>query len=108
MAAPLRTCVGCRRVEDRNQLLRWVVDPQNPSRVLFDPTRSASGRGAWLHPDPECVRQAVRRRAFARAYRSGLIAHDEAALLAALREVSRPGGPSHTQTESGSGQVETR
>ncbi|MEZ5189928.1 MAG: YlxR family protein [Schumannella sp.] len=28
------------------------------------------GRGAWLHPDPGCVEQAIRRRAFGRALRA--------------------------------------
>lgn len=32
--------------------------------------RSRPGRGAWLHPDPDCLAEAVRRRAFARALRA--------------------------------------
>lgn len=31
--------------------------------------RSLPGRGAWLHPDPDCLTAAVKRRAFARALR---------------------------------------
>ena len=109
MAIPQRTCVGCRLVAERNQLLRWVLDPQRPHRLVADPTRSASGRGVWLHPDAECARQAVRRRAFARAFRSGAVEHDLDALLAVMREVPRPGNPTPTvPTESGSGPVETR
>ncbi|WP_328795956.1 YlxR family protein [Halosaccharopolyspora lacisalsi] len=34
-----------------------------------DPHRGQPGRGAWLHPDPECLRLAERRRAFPRALR---------------------------------------
>jgi predicted RNA-binding protein YlxR (DUF448 family) len=37
--------------------------------VIVDPAGNLPGRGAWLHPDPQCVREAIRRRAFARALR---------------------------------------
>lgn len=106
---PQRTCLGCKQVDDQSQLLRWVVDAQDPTRVLPDPTRRKSGRGAWLHPTPECVQQAARRRAFSRAFRSASVRHDVDELLSALS-----GGPPrdgyHTEKtpESGSQAVETR
>jgi hypothetical protein len=37
-------------------------------RVVID-RRRQGGRGAWLHPADRCLEQAVRRRAFARAFR---------------------------------------
>ena len=37
--------------------------------VLPDPQRRAAGRGAWIHPDPGCVAQAARRKAFGRGLR---------------------------------------
>jgi predicted RNA-binding protein YlxR (DUF448 family) len=37
--------------------------------VVADPRGRIPGRGAWLHPVPECVELAQRRRAFARALR---------------------------------------
>jgi uncharacterized protein len=37
--------------------------------VVPDPRRRAAGRGAWVHPDPACVEQAIKRRAFVRALR---------------------------------------
>jgi uncharacterized protein len=39
-------------------------------RVTQDPARALPGRGAWLHPRPECLAAAQRRNAFARAFRS--------------------------------------
>jgi uncharacterized protein len=38
-------------------------------RVLPDPKRRQQGRGAHIHPDPTCLAQAERRRAFGRALR---------------------------------------
>ncbi|MEW5812901.1 MAG: YlxR family protein [Actinomycetota bacterium] len=37
--------------------------------VTVDAAKRLPGRGAWLHPDPGCLREAVRRRAFGRALR---------------------------------------
>ncbi|WP_242613793.1 YlxR family protein [Herbihabitans rhizosphaerae] len=39
------------------------------SRLQVDPRRRLPGRGAWIHPDPDCLRLAERRRAFPRALR---------------------------------------
>ncbi|WP_267127722.1 YlxR family protein [Demequina phytophila] len=38
-------------------------------RAVVDERRSLPGRGAWLHPGPECLAQALRRRALPRALR---------------------------------------
>ncbi|MBA3488900.1 MAG: YlxR family protein [Longispora sp.] len=64
---PIRTCVGCRLRAPASELLRLVVDGQH---IRPDPTRKLPGRGAHLHPDPECLALAVRRRAFGRALRT--------------------------------------
>jgi predicted RNA-binding protein YlxR (DUF448 family) len=54
-----------------------------PVPVVPDPRHRAPGRGAWLHPDPECAELAQRRRAYGRALRvSGPV--DPAAVLAYL------------------------
>ena len=37
--------------------------------AIVDIRRSMPGRGAWLHPDPDCLAQALRRRALPRALR---------------------------------------
>jgi predicted RNA-binding protein YlxR (DUF448 family) len=41
-------------------------------RVVVDPRASLPGRGAWLHRDRGCLEQAIARKAFARAFRSGV------------------------------------
>ncbi|WP_082556421.1 YlxR family protein [Modestobacter sp. Leaf380] len=63
---PVRTCVGCRRRAPVTDLLRVVV---RESRLTPDPARRLPGRGASVHPTPECLRAADRRRAFPRALR---------------------------------------
>nr|WP_267127875.1 YlxR family protein [Demequina iriomotensis] len=39
-------------------------------RAVVDQHRSMPGRGAWLHPDPDCLALAVKRRALVRALRA--------------------------------------
>jgi predicted RNA-binding protein YlxR (DUF448 family) len=63
---PVRTCVGCRERVPVTDLLRVVA---RGSRLVPDPRRRFPGRGASVHPTPECLRAAERRRAFPRALR---------------------------------------
>ncbi|MGI9003538.1 MAG: YlxR family protein [Pseudonocardia sp.] len=66
VAGPVRTCVGCRNRSSADGLLRVVV----VDGVLTpDPRRRLPGRGAWVHPAPECLDRAERRSAFPRALR---------------------------------------
>ncbi|WP_156162231.1 YlxR family protein [Demequina iriomotensis] len=64
---PVRTCVGCRGRGSRSVLVRVV---QVDGRAVVDQHRSMPGRGAWLHPDPDCLALAVKRRALVRALRA--------------------------------------
>jgi predicted RNA-binding protein YlxR (DUF448 family) len=67
---PERTCVGCRERAAVDELLRVVaVEVAEGWEVLPDPRRRAPGRGAHLHPTPDCLALALKRRAFARALR---------------------------------------
>ncbi|WP_236976496.1 YlxR family protein [Mycobacterium kiyosense] len=70
-SGPVRTCVGCRKRELAVELLRVVArsDGNGGYAVIVDQAASLPGRGAWLHPDPQCVQLAIRRRAFTRALR---------------------------------------
>jgi predicted RNA-binding protein YlxR (DUF448 family) len=63
----MRTCVGCRERADKSSLLRLVAvgDVIQP-----DPQARLPGRGAYLHPSPDCLELARRRRAFPRALRT--------------------------------------
>ncbi|MEW1669798.1 YlxR family protein [Streptomyces albidoflavus] len=65
-SCPERTCVGCRERAAKNELLRIVVDGD---ACVPDLRGTLPGRGAYIHPVPVCIDQAVRRRAFPRAFR---------------------------------------
>jgi predicted RNA-binding protein YlxR (DUF448 family) len=61
-----RMCVGCRTRESTEQLVRIVSVNR---RATVDETRSAPGRGAYLHRNQECISNAVARKQLARALR---------------------------------------
>ena len=48
---PQRTCVGCRKVLDKRELIRIVRTPEG---VFVDETGKQSGRGAYLHDQRSC------------------------------------------------------
>ena len=82
-AEPIRTCVGCRTTAAASGLLRVVAVDET---LVPDPRRRHPGRGAWVHPDMECLRLAERRRAFPRALRVGML--DTATVHAYLTQPS--------------------
>ncbi|MEH3135015.1 MAG: YlxR family protein [Mycolicibacterium neoaurum] len=70
-AGPVRTCVGCRKRALAVDLVRLstVSDMPGVNAVTVDTAGNLPGRGAWLHPDPQCLDVALRRRAIGRALR---------------------------------------
>lgn len=48
---PLRTCVGCRTVLEKRELVRIVRSSEG---VFVDLTRRINGRGAYLHRERSC------------------------------------------------------
>jgi len=64
-------CIGCRERATKRELLRVTLgaDADGHPVVVPDPTATAPGRGAHLHPVAACLELAERRRAFTRALR---------------------------------------
>ena len=69
---PVRTCVGCRGRDEQTALLRVVARQEEATSrwtLVPDVRRRHQGRGAYVHPDPQCLQTAIARRAFGRALR---------------------------------------
>lgn len=62
---PQRSCVACRQVRPKGDLLRVVRTPEG--EVGVDPTGKAAGRGAYVCRDERCAQQAVKQKKLARA-----------------------------------------
>lgn len=62
---PQRTCVACRTVRAKRELVRIVRSPAGDLSV--DLRGKAAGRGAYCDPDPACLDRGLREGAIARA-----------------------------------------
>ena len=63
-----RTCIVTRQSVEPSELIRFVRDPQN--RIVPDLARRLPGRGAHVSFSRKAVDEAVKRKLFARAFRS--------------------------------------
>jgi len=54
---PQRTCVGCRQVLSKRDMMRLV---RTQDGVEFDPTGKKNGRGAYIHNRRECWEKALK------------------------------------------------
>ena len=58
---PQRSCVSCRTVRDKSDLLRVVMTPEGD--VVYAPTGKLAGRGAYLCRNEECITQELKKAA---------------------------------------------
>lgn len=54
---PQRTCIGCRSILAKRELVRLV---RTPDGVLVDLSGKAAGRGAYVHNIRSCWQQALK------------------------------------------------
>ncbi len=64
---PQRSCLGCRTVKDKKELLRFVLAPDRT--LVPDPQGKLPGRGAYTCWQRECLRTAAAKKQFARSFR---------------------------------------
>ena len=67
---PLRQCVGCREHKPKAELIRVVRSPEG--EVSLDFKGKKPGRGAYVCPDPNCLKKARKSRAVERAFSAPL------------------------------------
>lgn len=63
---PMRQCLGCREMKAKRELIRVVRSPEG--EISLDFKGKASGRGAYVCPDPRCLKKAIKARALERAF----------------------------------------
>ncbi len=72
-------CALTRERHSDDTLLRFVLDPEN--RVTPDIRRKLPGRGVWLTPTRTVVAEALKRKVFARGFKTAAIANESLATL---------------------------
>ncbi len=76
---PQRTCVGCRLVQGKREMIRVVRTPEG--EVVVDPTGRRNGRGAYVHSSRECLDLALRRGGLERGLKVSLTPETRQSLL---------------------------
>ena len=61
---PMRQCVGCRETKAKKELVRVVRSPEG--EISLDFRGKAPGRGAYVCPQAECLRRAIKSKALER------------------------------------------
>jgi predicted RNA-binding protein YlxR (DUF448 family) len=92
---PQRTCVACRTVRPRRDLVRVVRTPEG--EVMLDETGKRNGRGAYLCRQRSCLETALAQRQLERVLKTLLTTETESK----LREYAQ-GLPQSLSAESGS------
>jgi len=62
---PMRQCMGCRERRAKKEMIRVVRCTDGA--VQLDFSGKLNGRGAYLCPDPECLKKAIRSKALDRS-----------------------------------------
>lgn len=64
---PMRTCIACRQVKNKNELIRIVKTPEGEFHIDF--TGRLNGRGAYICSDPECLEKLIKSKALNRTFK---------------------------------------
>lgn len=75
---PMRTCIICRQVRPKRELIRVVRTPDG--HIQLDPTGKKSGRGAYLCARRSCWEPALRKGKLEHEFEVPLSPEDRAAL----------------------------
>ena len=62
---PQRQCMGCRERKEKRAMIRVVRTPEGS--VMLDFGGKMNGRGAYICPNPECLKKALRSKALDRS-----------------------------------------
>lgn len=67
---PMRQCLGCREMKPKRELIRAVKSPEGV--ISLDFKGKAPGRGAYICPNPGCLKKAIKAKALERAFSSAI------------------------------------
>ena len=84
---PIRSCVVCRRRQEKRQLTRIVMTAEG---IVRDPSGKLDGRGAYLCADATCWQRAASGDFLARALRQPLREKDRQRLVTLAAEIAPP------------------
>ena len=67
---PMRQCLGCREMKPKKELVRIVRSPEGD--IDLDFKGKASGRGAYICPNADCLKKAIKAKALEKAFETSI------------------------------------
>ena len=67
---PLRKCTGCGEMKPKQELVRIVKTPED--EILLDLTGKKNGRGAYICPNPDCLKAARKAKRIERSFQCAI------------------------------------
>lgn len=88
---PTRTCIACRTIRPKRELIRIVRTPAG--EIVADATGRKPGRGAYLDADAACLERGLAGGALARALEAEIPEEARARLREGVRAIARDRAP---------------
>ena len=67
---PMRKCVGCQEMKSKKEMIRVVRTEEG--EFLLDATGKKNGRGAYICPDVECLKRAIKSKGLERSFKQSI------------------------------------
>ncbi len=67
---PVRQCVGCGEMKNKKEMLRVIKTSEE--EILLDTTGKKNGRGAYICPNGECLKKAIKSKGLERSLKTAI------------------------------------
>ena len=67
---PMRQCTGCCEMKSKRDMIRVIKTAEN--EICIDATGRKNGRGAYICPTMECLKQAMKSRGLERSLKTSI------------------------------------
>lgn len=67
---PIRQCTGCREMRSKRDMIRVIKTAEN--EICIDATGRKNGRGAYICPNMDCLKQAMKNRGLERSLKTAI------------------------------------
>lgn len=67
---PMRQCTGCREMRSKRDMIRVIKTAEN--EICIDATGRKNGRGAYICPNMDCLKQTMKNRGLERSLKTAI------------------------------------
>ncbi len=64
---PMRQCIGCGEMKPKKELIRVLKTAEE--EIILDTTGRKNGRGAYICPQEECLKKAIKSKGLERSFK---------------------------------------